>query len=319
MLAGRTIAGFIARQKAPWLGALDRSLMPREMPKPPPLIVVVSPPRSGSTLVGQTIAATLGLPHLTNLQYFLKEVPLLALRLQDRLPYRGINFTSHYGYTKGLSGMSEAGEFWARWFGWTVEERFARPPHSLRNESAIATLARMYSRTGRPILATCTSLSMYTEAIAEVFPGSRFIRVHRDLEASAISVARARQELTGGIENWWSVRPLECSNIGQVGPWGQIVLQLLGVEERIARAHKKKPSSYFSIEYPEFCAAPRTTITKLGEFLQSETQMGAFDTNIDLSRSPREFRVSRPADKSLIMKAVAGIETAARRLQLAES
>jgi hypothetical protein len=96
------------------LGALEVPLLRRE--GPPPLILLAGP-RSGSTLLYQTLVHALGAPYLSNLGNALHVLPLLGGTLTRRLGGGASDFRSQEGFVEGLLGPAEGLRFWSHWLG----------------------------------------------------------------------------------------------------------------------------------------------------------------------------------------------------------
>ncbi|MGM0520219.1 MAG: hypothetical protein ACQERD_11335, partial [Campylobacterota bacterium] len=81
-----------------------------------PVICIVAPPRSGSTLTYQILTQALENFHLTNFSNLLYATPTLGFKLQNKLCQNYLSsFSSSHGFVPGLCGEAEGLKFWQYW------------------------------------------------------------------------------------------------------------------------------------------------------------------------------------------------------------
>ena len=83
----------------------------------PRTMFVLGAPRTGSTVLYQSLSARLGLPYISNLvNDCFPQTPIVGLTIQKAFPVE-ISFTSQYGKTSGKFQPSEGSAVMAHWFG----------------------------------------------------------------------------------------------------------------------------------------------------------------------------------------------------------
>ena len=83
-----------------------------------PQLLIVGPPRSGSTLLYQTLARYADVSYLSNLSDLFPRSPIAATSLlQRRRKLGGKNFSNYYGQTAGLRAPNDGFAVWNRWAG----------------------------------------------------------------------------------------------------------------------------------------------------------------------------------------------------------
>ena len=85
--------------------------------KYPPIFILGSP-RSGATLLIQSMIQYFDIAYLTNFTNYFYKVPLTGLWLEQHLLIKIplMNFNSRFGDTSGSLGPNEAADFWNQWF-----------------------------------------------------------------------------------------------------------------------------------------------------------------------------------------------------------
>jgi hypothetical protein len=100
------------------LTPFERQRYARTDPPRRPLIFVCGPPRSGTTVVAQTLIRFLPVAYLNNLTGVFPRAPLSANRLLGMRPRNDdIGFDSYYGRTAKLWGPNDGLPLWDRWLG----------------------------------------------------------------------------------------------------------------------------------------------------------------------------------------------------------
>ena len=114
----------LQRQEHQRLAKVDDCL-PRQ-----PLVLIVGPPRSGSTLLFQTMARYADVSYLTNLTSMFPRSPITSASLFhafDKRPKKKAlskSLQNYYGQTPGLAAPNDGFEVWNRWLG---DDRYHAP------------------------------------------------------------------------------------------------------------------------------------------------------------------------------------------------
>jgi hypothetical protein len=237
-----------------------------------PLVFIVGPPRSGTTLAYQLLNHSLGLPCITNFEAG-KPYVIVARAALSRLVHRpslaSKSYTSTHGKTTGTIAPSEAGQFWYRWFkSETVEanhDKWLSPSSKTSLVSVLNALSKI--KGGRAVFKNVYH-SVRLEELNDAFPTSLFVIVDRPTLQVAQSILNARDKSERGRQAWWSV-PIGSIDQLEVLPWAdQIISQVEGVYQQINEFEKKNlQSRFFHLNYERLCESPVSVLKDLECFL----------------------------------------------------
>ena len=258
----------LARAVNSRLGLLEAG--PHPEPILPPPVLIVGPPRSGTTLLFQLMVQQLDVAYLSNAHHALFGAPSLLERLvprRMRVPPAGQD--SSFGHVKGIWAPSEAGNFWYRFFPMkphhvSPEEFPDRARARLR--SAVAAFTRA---SGRPMVSKNVMCSVRIEAISSAIPEMRYIIVTRDIVDVATSLLAARLAVHGSIDRWLSVEPQDIDRIAVLPPEHQVVEQVLSVQAAMQVARSSLPADRFvDVGYRALASNPAAELSRLANSLE---------------------------------------------------
>jgi hypothetical protein len=236
------------------LAPLERWRRARAQSPNRPILLVAGPPRSGTTLVAQTLINRLDVAYPNNLTALFPRSPVLSNVLLRRLvrPRPG-NYDAFYGKSVGLAGANDALQLWDCWLG---ADR-TRVPGRLVAGSEVS-LPRYFGALqalhDKPIVNKVNRLNTCAHLVAPVLPAAHFIFLQRDplMLAQSLYVARAR--IVGDVSRPYGVQhPDPCREDPVEDVCRQVLFneaQLLGQKDRILRERCSV------ISYEEFCARP---------------------------------------------------------------
>lgn len=244
-----------------------------------PLILVMGPLRSGTTLFTQWLANTGLVAYPTNLLSRFYQAPIIGAKIQLLLTDPRFNFRdelgefvqqsefkSENGKTKGVLAPNEFWYFWRRFLAepgrdvWSDDE--------LRQTMNVATmkaeLAGMMDVFQKPFLAKGMLFNYNIPFLDSVFDKVLFVQIKRDPVTNAASVLEARKRQLGSEAAWYSFEIPEYEELKDLDP----VLQAAGQVHYINRAvssglegvaaHRK-----FVVDYEEFCSLPEKVFQEL--------------------------------------------------------
>lgn len=247
------------------LSSVADDLLEDRADPPHPTLFVVGAPRSGTTILVQTLARRYELGYITNLAARFWKAPSLGCVLSeairgDRPPETG--GSSQGGSTPGYEGPHEFGFFWRRWFDYGATHRVSDdalkkvPTHELRRE--IAGIQRVYER---PLLLKNPVLSLYVDFLAKAMPGSLFIDCRRDPFFVAQSLLRCRERLCDTKEDWYSIRPPAYPTLKEEPYPEQIAGQIAGIRETVDRSLASlSRDRWIPVRYEAFCQDPEPVL-----------------------------------------------------------
>lgn len=226
-----------------------------------PLVFILGPPRSGSTLVSQILAATGCFAATTNFVARFWQAPAFGMQLERAFDIGGEpSFRSDRGRTVGAAEPHEFGYYWSRWFD-VGQDTHSLTPDQLEtiNVGALRkSIAAMEAVAGRPLMfKNNTWFSLQASWLAQNFPTARFVDCSRDpfFVAQSIYAQRTKQ---GDLEKWWSMRPPSYAKLKHLPVMEQIVEQVVEIQEGISRELEKiSPDRVIVARYNEVCLSPR--------------------------------------------------------------
>lgn len=235
------------------LRPLERRLYRTAGPPRRPLVFVCGPPRSGTTVVAQTLIRELPFGYLNNLSAVFPRSPLMADRLfgHPRATI-GPSPASYYGRTVGWGGPNDGLHIWDRWLGAdrTREPTALGPREREEMRRFFGALERLHDR---PVLNKNNGLDACAHLVGEVFEQATFVCLARDPVYLAQSLLKARLDIHGrddvpygAVEGPAAADPIE-----------DVCRQVLRHERFAAEQQRRLGASRFWIvSYERFCAEP---------------------------------------------------------------
>jgi len=240
-------------------------------------ILIIGPPRSGTTLLYQLLVQQFEVAYLSNAHHAFFGAPVILECLVPRRLRRPPNHQeSRFGVSQGLWAPSEAANFWYRFF--PLKPHGVRPgdvklERGRRLRRAIAALSRA---AGAPMVSKNVVCSVRVEAIAAFVPEIRFVVMHRDQIEVATSILAARKKAHGNYTDWWSVEPANIDELRHLPPERQVVEQIRAVQQAIDQARRTLDGDRFiDIDYADLVTDPGTVLEQLARRLGLQPRAGA--------------------------------------------
>ncbi|MEM8709759.1 MAG: sulfotransferase [Planctomycetota bacterium] len=262
-----------------WLGALTELMTPaqalcneRDASEPDlPVVVVVGAPRSGTTLLMQTIAAGGLCAYPTNFLGRFYGAPGVGARIQRLLFDSAFQFRDEFhdlrpkppgfesalGKTRGALSPSEFWYFWRRFLPTSEIEPIGSRMDDVDLEGLATELRTITSAFEMPFAAKGMMLQYDVAAFGRALPKLLFVHVKRDAIANASSILDARRSFFGTEETWYSAKPREYEDLKGLSPEEQAIGQVEFTNRSIAEGIAELgPEQSLSVQYDEFCADP---------------------------------------------------------------
>lgn len=250
------------------LGPMEANLLARYPAPRKPVVFIVGPPRSGTSLFYELLVTHYHLAFFSNLAHRFWRTPAAVTQLgagiiRNRRPL----FQSAYGHIPGWSAPNEGGWIWRRWLkdGDWMDERAASglPLAEMR-----ATIGAIEAVMGAPFVNKNVMHANRIRLLNLAFPGCLFLEVWRDPVETARSIIRAERKEKGPQkhpDNWWSVRP-STARPGDVVE--RAAVQVTGVIADIARDSRYlNRDCLHRVDYARLCAAPAEVMAEVASFL----------------------------------------------------
>ncbi len=257
-----------------------------------PVFFVIGPPRSGTTLMGQSLMTSSVFAYISNFLAKFWKAPILGAKIESFLDLRkkknSSSFQSTYGRTEGLLEPHEFGYFWDRWF-----DR-GQSTHSLtKNELTNIDETKLKKSVGGieqefqlPVLflnnTWCTYQMSYLD---DIFQLPFFIICTRRPLYCSQSMLQGRKELKGNKKKWWSMKPKQYLELKKLPWWEQISGQIYYTVEEIQKAVEHiSPERYKEVPYETFCRNPHDIIHSILEKSKLNKKFSP-----DLEQIPKKF------------------------------
>jgi|TARA_B100000809_G_scaffold91915_1_gene90403 hypothetical protein len=265
-----------------------------------PTLHVVGPPRSGTTLLMQLLAAHLDVGYINNLIAAFWRAPLYGIRLSKKLCPRPpeTRFVSRYGRTEQITEPHEFGYFWKELLGYSdLSEPIDGHEETIDWERIRVLLTAMTYEFGSPVVFKSFLVGWHAERICRELTRTCVVQIRRDPADTARSLYGMRKNYGGSIDTWTSLKPREYSWLKDEPVWDQLVGQVHFLEQRFDRqVERVDPARVLRVEYSRLCADPRGVIEQVRELLSRQLEDGAEVHS--RGTPPREFQLSRGGELS---------------------
>ncbi len=266
-------------------------------------IVILAPPRSGSTLLYQVLRSGLKSVYLSNFQNFFFSSPQLAYLLTRGNCQRTYSsFHSHHGFVQGLCGESEGYRFWKYWMRQGLEKTEGKTPEK-RIRKLSRKIERMEMDRDGPLIAGYLGHVLSVPTLLQAFPNALFLHLKRDLLSNANSL------LSFSPDQWRSTRPPGHQQWLSEPREEQVLEQIFQIHRMVNEKKHEAPERFLELRYQELCHDPRGLLERVrlskGEIgpvpeLRDEEHLpGAFPEKISDPDHPDNAELQKRLEKRL--------------------
>ncbi len=248
---------------------------------PYPVILVMGPLRSGTTLFTQWLANTGLVAYPTNLLSRFYQAPIIGAKIQLLLTDPRYNFRdelgefvqqaeyrSENGKTKGVLAPNEFWYFWRRFLAepgrdvWSDDEL----RQSMDTRTLLAELGGTMEVFGKPFAAKGMLFNYNIPFLDSIFDKVLFVQIRRDPVANVASVLEARKRQLGSEEAWYSFKIPEYEQLQGLDPVSQVAGQVHYINRAVSAGLEKVPEQRkLVVDYEGFCADPEKVFESLCE------------------------------------------------------
>ena len=267
---------------------------------PLPVILVVGPPRSGSTLIYQALASSLPVSYLTNFGALFSDSPIVASKWFDRfLSHSPPTLKSYFGNTEKLSDPNDGFNIWDRWLG---KDRYCpnRTFTPLQQEEMNRFFNTWTATFKRPLINKNNRNTTCMDVLAASLDNVYFIVVNRDPVFVAQSLLLAREEIQGSRDIGWGLGSnLISDRYESNSGLHQVAEQVAWIYSTLDQQMQKIPSDrLIKVKYETFCQDPNSVISDIyahiwhtipGSFNLPQ-QLNSFKISQNIRLSPDEFQ-----------------------------
>ncbi|MGR9087961.1 MAG: sulfotransferase [Gammaproteobacteria bacterium] len=280
-----------------------------------PVVFVMGPLRSGTTLFMQWLAGSGLAAYPTNLLSRFYGAPVVGAQIQllmtdPRFNFRNeildfcspVAFESENGKTRGALAPNEFWYFWRRFlpFGeldWMPDEELVRTVDRARLVSELTTLTRVF---GKPFALKGMIVNYHIPFLDALFKKALFIQIKREPVANIASILAARRRQLGNENAWYSFRIPEYPELKALDPVSQAAGQLYYINKAVDAGMKTVDEARkLTVQYEDFCLRPETV------YRQLLGKLAGYGCHADNDyRLPERFEMARTqADEARILEA----------------
>lgn len=286
---------------------------------PHPLILILGPLRSGTTLFMQWLAHLGIIAYPTNLLSRFYHSPILGAKIQllltdPRFSFRDeleefskqLDFVSENGKTRGVLSPNEFWYFWRRFLPeatldiWT-DDQLRREMDINKLRAEIAGITDVFDK---PFAAKAMLFNYNIPFLDSIFDKVLFIQMKRNLTDNISSVLEARKRQLGSEHAWYSFKIPEYNELEKLDPIRQATGQVCAINRAVNIGMSQvSESRKLLVDYETFCTNPEI-------FFHEIVDRIGF-SNIDQKYfGPEKFLISRLASgqrKHVIRRAISEI------------
>jgi len=271
-----------------------------------PLIFVMGPHRSGTTLITQWLATTGIVAYPTNLLSRFYGAPLIGAQIQmlltdPKFNFRNeildfnspIDFSSENGKTTGALAPNEFWYFWRRFlpFGeldWLSDTELFQSSDYEGLVTELTSLTRVFQK---PFALKAMILNYNIPFLDEIFKKALFIQIKRDPISNVASILDARRKQLGSEAQWYSFKIPEYEELKELEPKMQAAGQLHYINKAVDKGMSSvAESKKLVVYYEDFCKNPEKYFDKIKEKLNMDKEKNEYS-------GVKKFNVTRDSKK----------------------
>jgi len=243
------------------LARAERRRLAAAAPPRLPILLVMGPPRSGTTLVALALIRCLPVSYWNNLTALFPRAPISANLLFGR-PLRpdSVSLENYYGRTRGAAGPNDGLHLWDRWLG---GDR-TRSPERIAPEAGAA-MARFFgaweAALGGPLVAKNNSLNGCAALVGEWLPGARFLCLRREPLWLAQSLLEARRLIHGDPSRSYGID--DPDRAPALDPFADVARHVRFLAAQAERQRAALGPRFLDLSYEAFCADPVEVVSRL--------------------------------------------------------
>lgn len=270
-----------------------------------PIIFIVGPLRSGSTLFLQWLASTGQFSYPTNMLSRFYGAPIIGAKIQllltdEKYNFRNeildfnsqIDFHSENGKTKGALSPNEFWYFWRRFLpfkeiDYLPNEQLLELADIETFKSELLGIANVFEK---PFALKAMICNYNIEFLDKIFDKALFIYTKRNPLTNIESALQARKKQLGSEKEWYSFKIPEYYELKKIkDPIKQTAGQIFYINKAIeAGLRKVKEEKKVIVNYEDFCKNPKQVYSMIYEKLLTQ----GFHINARY-KGPTSFKISR--------------------------
>jgi len=163
----------------------------------------------------------------------------LSNKLYKSQPHN--SYKSKHGSTikGGLHAPAEGGGIWKTWIPVHNEYLYTDIINKKQAEKIKNNINAVINKYNKPFIIKNNYNSLRIRIIKEIFPNAKIIFIKREPLSVAQSIIKARENIYGDRESWWSVKPPNYDEIKNMYYPQQVIKQIYFIEKKIVEDLKK--------------------------------------------------------------------------------
>lgn len=234
-----------------------------------PNLFIFGLPRSGTTLLYQTIVKSLDIGYVNNLMARFWRAPLFGATLSKDVlgEDRSIELESVYATTKGPYGPHEFGYFWQHWLNIkNIEDTldFNKGSVNVKWEQLNNVLGCVQDTFDKGLVFKTMYVANYIREFAQNFSMPLFIYIQRNPADVALSILEGRKAYYGDKSMWWSTFSENYFELEKLPYYKQIAGQVRSLRKTYEESLKLvNPDQVVRINYADLCENPDGLISEI--------------------------------------------------------
>jgi len=264
-IAYHTLAREIAR---PLLSPIDRLMQRKELSLlvdtkeiHQPILLIVGPPRSGSTLLNLALSQALEVSWFPNVSQLFPRSPIVAARWFANQTKKQFRLSNYYGNTPGLALPNDGYSIWNRWYDY---DRYVPRMSASSVDSMRLFMAAWINSFEKPLLNKNNRNSLCIQQLSEVLPTAHFIVISRHHADNARSLVRSREFVQGSKHKPWGLLSHADHKDDELGYIEDICDQLFQIRAQMsAELSAVDPTKVTEVRYEDFCDDPLNVVSSI--------------------------------------------------------
>lgn len=240
----------------------ERRLLQKPSELTRPVLLIVGPPRGGTTMLYQVLADTLNATWFPNVSEMFPRAPITATRMFAGRRKRTTSLRSFYGQTAGLSAPNDAFHIWNRWLGTDRYEPYVKPHKRDEMKQFLAVWTNTFDK---PLVNKNNRNTLCVSTLAKVIPTAHIVVLRRDRSDIARSLIRAREFVQGRKAAPWGLASRSTTTDDPLGYVTDVCDQIHHIHDRLEdQLDQIDTSRVTHTTYEALCADPQAVIERIG-------------------------------------------------------
>jgi hypothetical protein len=226
-----------------------------------PVLLIVGPPRAGTTVLYQLLADALETTWFPNVSEMFPRSPITASRMLAFKRNKSRRLRSFYGQTPGLSAPNDGFQVWNRWLG---KDRYDPSLLPGADKQMLRFLSAWTTMFKKPLLNKNNRNTFCLPQLHDAIPSAHFVILQRSPTDIARSLVRAREFVQGEKQGPWGLASQSNHEGDPLGYINDVCQQIGIINERIETAKVLLDADRLTCCcYEELCEDPTAIVESI--------------------------------------------------------